>query len=141
MKTHFSITTSIPADPIAELTHIRGLIVSEISQLEDQPSSGETDNEHRKIILDKLKSDLAYTFKQESSLLAKLDLIKLDKSLSLEPAIEKKIQEIRILIGAGCPKSSFCIDCVLEHEPGTRMCTKCGTLTTQTNSSKRRLRQ
>ena len=117
-----------------------GLIVSEIARLENQSSSGGPDPDHSKIVLDKLKNDLNLNLKREYMLISQLDHIKLDQTLSLERAVEKKVQEIRILIGAGSPKSNFCIHCILEHEHGTIACTKCGYLTIHTSSSKGRLR-
>lgn len=140
IKTRFSIITSVPNDPIYDLTNIRQLIVSEIARLENQSSSGGPDPDHSKIVLDKLKNDLNLNLKREYMLISQLDHIKLDQTLSLEPAVEKKVQEIRILIGAGSPKSNFCVHCVLEHEHGTIACTKCGYLTIHTSSSKGRLR-
>ena len=141
IKTRFTITTSVQTDPIYDLTNIRRLIVSEIARLQNQPSSGGPDPDHSKILLDKLKADLNLNLKREYTLISHLDHIKLDRTLSLELAVEKKVQEIQIMIGAGFPKSIFCIHCVSDCEPGTIACAKCGNQTIHTGSSKNRLRQ
>jgi hypothetical protein len=141
IKTRFTTTYSLSKDQIYELTHLRQLMVSEIAQLETQPNSGETDPAHNKIVMDKLKADLERNLTQEYSILRKLDHIELDKTLPLEAAIEKKVQELSVLIKAGYPNSIFCISCVSELKSGTVTCPICGNPTIHTDRSKRRLRQ
>ena len=141
IKTRFTITTAVQNDPIYDLTNIRRIIGSEIARLQNQLSSGGPDPDHSKILLDKLKADFNLNLKREYTLISHLDHIKLDRTLSLEPAVEKKVQEIEVMIKTGSPKSIFCIHCVSECEPGTIACFKCGNQTIHTDSSKYRLRQ
>ena len=140
IKTRFTTTTSVQNDPIYDLTNIRRSIGSEIARLQNHPSSGEPDPDHSKILLDKLKADFNLNLKREYTLISQLDHIKLDQTLSLESAVEKKVQEIQIMIKAGSPKSIFCVHCVSECEPGTIACATCGNQTIYTDSSNDRLR-
>ena len=141
IKTRYTRTTSLRKDQIYELTHLRELIVSEIARLETPPSSAEIDPIHKKTTMDKLKADLKRNLTQEYSILRKLEQIELDKTLSLEAAIEKKVQEISVLIQASYPNSILCISCISKLKSGTVACPNCGNPIIQTDISKRRLRQ